>query len=174
MEYLTREEIKKVFEYLDEEDLESISKMLKDSSLNVNIDEMNYEQEEEFEEKLYKCIASRINKKDYDDLLENEVIEEYYLKNVIIATNNSEIMEKCVEYKKDKLSIEDVLNKVDESETIAVTSNASNEIQAEAVQALVALGYGNTESMKAVKKVEMNEDTTVEEVLKLALRNMMF
>ena len=82
--------------------------------------------------------------------------------------------EKLIIELKDKLSIEDVLNKVDESETIAVTSNASNEIQAEAVQALVALGYGNTESMKAVKKVEMNEDTTVEEVLKLALRNMMF
>ena len=48
------------------------------------------------------------------------------------------------------------------------------EIQAEAVQALVALGYGNTESMKAVQKVQMDEDTTVEEVLKLALKNMMF
>lgn len=82
--------------------------------------------------------------------------------------------EKLIIELKDKLSIEDVLNKVNETETVAVTSNASNEIQAEAVQALVALGYGNTESMKAVKKVQMNEDTTVEEVLKLALKNMMF
>lgn len=82
--------------------------------------------------------------------------------------------EKLIIELKDKLNIEDVLNKASETETITVTSNASNEIQAEAVQALVALGYGSTESMKAVKKVQMDEDTTVEEVLKLALKNMMF
>ena len=82
--------------------------------------------------------------------------------------------EKLIIELKDKLSIEDVLNKVDDSETITTTSGATNEIQAEAVQALVALGYGNTESMKAVKRVQMDESTTVEEVLKLALKNMMF
>ena len=82
--------------------------------------------------------------------------------------------EKLIIELKDKLSIEDVLNKVDDGETVVTASGASNEIQAEAVQALVALGYGNTESMKAVKKVQMDEDTTVEEVLKLALMNMMF
>jgi Holliday junction DNA helicase RuvA len=38
----------------------------------------------------------------------------------------------------------------------------------------VALGYGSTESMKAVKKVPLKEGTTVEEVLKLSLKNMMF
>ena len=82
--------------------------------------------------------------------------------------------EKLIIELKDKLSIEDVLNKVDDSETIIANTGASNEIQAEAVQALVALGYGNTESMKAVKKVQTDENTTVEEVLKLALKNMMF
>ena len=82
--------------------------------------------------------------------------------------------EKLIIELKDKLSIEDVLNKVDDSETIVTTSGASNEIQSEAVQALVALGYGNTESMKAVKKVQTDENTTVEELLKLALKNMMF
>ena len=82
--------------------------------------------------------------------------------------------EKLIIELKDKLSIEDVLNKVDDSETFVANTGASNEIQAEAVQALVALGYGNTESMKAVKKVQIDENTTVEEVLKLALKNMMF
>ncbi len=82
--------------------------------------------------------------------------------------------EKLIIELKDKLSIEDVLNKVDDSETFVANTGASNEIQSEAVQALVALGYGNTESMKAVKKVQMDENTTVEEVLKLALKNMMF
>lgn len=82
--------------------------------------------------------------------------------------------EKLIIELKDKLSIEDVLNKTTENETVTITSNGSNEIQAEAVQALVALGYGSTEALKAVKKVQMDDHTTVEDVLKMALKNMMF
>ncbi len=82
--------------------------------------------------------------------------------------------EKLIIELKDKLSIEDVLNKTVEQDAMTHVTNASNEIQAEAVQALVALGYGSTEAMKAVKKVPTDEATTVEEVLKLALKNMMF
>ena len=48
---------------------------------------------------------------------------------------------------------------------------SANEIQSEAVQALVALGYGSTESLKAVNKVN-SENMTVEEVLKQALKNL--
>ena len=72
------------------------------------------------------------------------------------------------------MSIEDVLNKVNDVEIQVSAAGATNEIQAEAVQALVALGYGNTESVKAVKKVPIDDTTTVEYVLKLALKNMMF
>lgn len=82
--------------------------------------------------------------------------------------------EKLIIELKDKLSIEDVLNKASDSEVIAVSAHATNEIQAEAVQALVALGYGSAEAMKAVKKVETDDTTTVETVLKAALKNMMF
>ena len=81
--------------------------------------------------------------------------------------------EKLIIELKDKLSIEDVLNKAVENETATTLTNAGNEIQAEAVQALVALGYGSTESMKAVKMVLLDENTTVEDVLKQALKNMM-
>lgn len=81
--------------------------------------------------------------------------------------------EKLIIELKDKLDIEDVLNKVSESPEHASVS-ASNEAQAEAVQALVALGYGNTESVKAVKKVPLDEQMTVEEILKAALKYMMF
>lgn len=81
--------------------------------------------------------------------------------------------EKLIIELKDKLSIEDVLNKVSDTEAVAV-SNSTNELQAEAVQALVALGYGSTEAIKAVKKVQTDEDTTVETVLKQALKYMMF
>lgn len=82
--------------------------------------------------------------------------------------------EKLIIELKDKLSIEEVLNRTIEDGIVVNESSHSNEIQSEAVQALVALGYGSTEAMKAVKKVGMNEDTTVEEVLKSALKNMMF
>lgn len=82
--------------------------------------------------------------------------------------------EKLIIELKDKLSIEDVLNKTVDMEYAVHDKNHSNEIQSEAVQALVSLGYGSTESMKAVKKVKIEEHTTVEEVLKSALKNMMF
>ena len=81
--------------------------------------------------------------------------------------------EKLIIELKDKLSIEDVLEKHSEVNTSTV-SVGTNQTQAEAVQALVALGYGNTESMKAVKKVEITEDTTVEDILKQALKHIMF
>ena len=45
-------------------------------------------------------------------------------------------------------------------------------IQTEAVQALVALGYGSTESLRAVKKVDLEQAKTVEDVLKQALKNL--
>lgn len=82
--------------------------------------------------------------------------------------------EKLIIELKDKLDIEDVLNKHVDDVDVTVVTNASNEVQAEAVQALVALGYGSTEATKAVKKVKIDENTTVEEVLKLALKNIMF
>lgn len=82
--------------------------------------------------------------------------------------------EKLIIELKDKLNIEDMLDKSDEREFITSNVNASNEIQAEAIQALVALGYGSSESAKAVKKVSLDNDTTVEDLLKLALKNIMF
>lgn len=81
--------------------------------------------------------------------------------------------EKLIIELKDKLDIEDVLNKASD-DTGRMSVSASNEAQAEAVQALVALGYGNTEAVKAVKKVPLDEQTTVEEILKAALKYMMF
>lgn len=81
--------------------------------------------------------------------------------------------EKLIIELKDKLDIEDVLNKISDS-TENMSVNASNEAQAEAVQALVALGYGNTEAVKAVKKVSVDEYATAEEILKVALKYMMF
>lgn len=82
--------------------------------------------------------------------------------------------EKLIIELKDKLSIEDVLNKVIEPEQNAKELNRTDGIQAEAIQALVALGYGSTESARAVKKVAIDDTITVEDLLKQALKNMMF
>lgn len=80
--------------------------------------------------------------------------------------------EKLIIELKDKLDIEDILNKNMDDNNVIVSSIGANEIQAEAVQALVALGYGSAESTKAVKKVSIDADTTVEDLLKAALKNM--
>lgn len=80
--------------------------------------------------------------------------------------------EKLILELKDKLSIEDVLNHQVE-DSYAAASPAGQEQQAEAVQALVALGYGNTEALRAVREVKMDENTGVEEILKKALRFLM-
>lgn len=45
------------------------------------------------------------------------------------------------------------------------------DIKNEAVMALTALGYSGADALRAVKKVEIVEDMTVEQVLKTALKN---
>ena len=71
----------------------------------------------------------------------------------------------------EKLKIEDVLDHQVEAANGATedTVNAQG-LQADAVQALTALGYGSTEALQAVRKVEMDESTTVEDLLKGALK----
>ncbi len=83
--------------------------------------------------------------------------------------------EKLIIELKDKLHIEDVVNR-ETGEIIEVkASNSGNEKQAEVAQALVSLGYDNSESLRAVRKVEDPEDKlSVEELLKQALKQMMF
>ena len=76
---------------------------------------------------------------------------------------------------KDKLSIEDALeHTITEEGALKAQMSTGGEIQSEAVQALVALGYGNTEALKAVKQVEITPDMQVEELLKRALKFMFF
>lgn len=83
--------------------------------------------------------------------------------------------EKVILELKDKLSVEDALDHaVSDKQTGTAAQNSNSGVQSEAVQALVALGYGSTEALRAVKQVEISEDTDVETVLKKALKNMMF
>ena len=75
---------------------------------------------------------------------------------------------------KDKLSAEDFFEKQSgENGDWGDQNSEANDVNKEAVQALVALGYGSAESMQAVKKAGL-ENATVEEILKEALRQIMF
>ena len=77
--------------------------------------------------------------------------------------------EKLIIELKDKLKIEDMMPGARED---SVDATIQRGVQGEAIQALVALGYGNTESLQAVRQVEI-ENKSVEEVLKEALRKML-
>ena len=72
---------------------------------------------------------------------------------------------------RDKLKSEDALeHKVSETVDSGRTGKGADHVQSEAVQALVALGYGSTEALRAVKQVPSDEGTDVESVLKAALK----
>lgn len=80
--------------------------------------------------------------------------------------------EKLILELKDKMRPEDVF--VQQPDTDTADLQMDTQIQGEAIQALIALGYGNSESVQAVKKVKQSESMTVEELLKAALKQMMF
>lgn len=82
--------------------------------------------------------------------------------------------EKMILELKDKLRLEDALEHSASDSVMSGSVNYHNEVQSDAVQALVALGYGNTEALKAVKQVEFEEKMEVEDVLRQALKYMMF
>lgn len=81
--------------------------------------------------------------------------------------------EKLILELKDKLRIEDVLDHAREGGIQTADHTAAGDAQQDAVAALVALGYGSTEALKAVRQVEITEDISVEDVLKQALKYMM-
>lgn len=76
---------------------------------------------------------------------------------------------------KDKLKFKDVM---DNASGQSITGNipsdsddATRQMISDAVSVLTALGYLPTDAMKAVKSVESNTYSTVEELLKLSLKN---
>ncbi len=76
---------------------------------------------------------------------------------------------------KDKLSLEDAFEKkLQHTEATHVPGSETSAAKAEAVQALTALGYSNSDALKAVSKAELTEDMDTETILKLALKQMAF
>lgn len=75
---------------------------------------------------------------------------------------------------KDKLDLEDVFEE-QETPGVSVTAQThANAVKNEAVQALVALGYSSSEACMVLSKIEVREESDVEEVLKAALKQMAF
>lgn len=76
---------------------------------------------------------------------------------------------------KDKFDLlETFENSLEERASSEESVEGTRQIQDEAVQALVALGYPAAEALKAVRKAEIVDTMTTEDVLKLALKNMAF
>jgi holliday junction DNA helicase RuvA len=80
---------------------------------------------------------------------------------------------------KDKISMDDVLGSMASGTDLGTGSGAAAmaglaEAAKEAVQALVALGYTNSEASRAVKQVEIVDGMTSEDVLKASLKHLSF
>ena len=71
---------------------------------------------------------------------------------------------------KDRLSLEEAWE-IDETNPIVVEGIGA--VQKEAIEALTALGYGMAQAAAAVGKVEISEEMTVEQCLKLSLKHML-
>lgn len=73
---------------------------------------------------------------------------------------------------KDKINAEDVFT-LNSSESNAVIVTQELPAKKEAIEALTALGYSATDALKAVNLITCTENTTVEEILKQALKVIM-
>lgn len=78
---------------------------------------------------------------------------------------------------KDKMNLREAFElKSAHMEEIAESGGEGNmqDAKKEAVQALVALGYSNTDALRAVRDVQMKPDMDVEDILKQSLKKMSF
>lgn len=79
--------------------------------------------------------------------------------------------EKMIIELKDKLKMPDLEDMVSDREQVSMAASA--DAKNEAVMALVALGYSQTEAYQALQKVDAAPDMDTETLLKLALKQMM-
>lgn len=69
---------------------------------------------------------------------------------------------------KDKIDINQMIGMSEPDRT-----DINPTVQSDVVEALAALGYSRTDALRAVRKINITEQTDVEEALKLALKHMM-
>lgn len=75
---------------------------------------------------------------------------------------------------KDKLKLEDAFEKKLASTARVGAEAAASDAKAEAVQALTALGYSNSDALRAVRRAGVTGDMDTETILKLALKQLSF
>lgn len=76
---------------------------------------------------------------------------------------------------KDKFHLEDALEEIAEPvQAVTHGKNQMSDAQGEAVQALTALGYSNSDALKAVRLADNGEDLSTEDLLKAALKQLAF
>lgn len=75
---------------------------------------------------------------------------------------------------KDKLRLEDVVEAKLTKAEAAPARSIVNTKKNEAVEALVSLGYSSSDALKVLTGIEITEETTVEDILKEALKSMAF
>ena len=73
---------------------------------------------------------------------------------------------------KDKISIEDALYGGMDQTVNSASLSMNDSVAQEAVEALVALGYGQTEATKAVSQIENKDQLDAGAILKIALKNL--
>lgn len=71
---------------------------------------------------------------------------------------------------KDKVSLDEALAPKEEASAVSLGKEDLNNGKNEAIEALVALGYSASDALRAVKQVTVTEDSSVEEILKAALK----
>lgn len=63
--------------------------------------------------------------------------------------------------------------KPDDIGTLEAADTSDNSVVSEALEALVSLGYSNSEAYKVIKEIEVKNTDTTEDILKLALKKML-
>lgn len=75
---------------------------------------------------------------------------------------------------KDKLSLEDAFEQKLANQAQKAELNPTVGVKNEAILALTSLGYSQSEALKVLKGIEISPDDQVEDVLKMALKQMAF
>lgn len=75
---------------------------------------------------------------------------------------------------KDKFHLEDALEEIASPVKAVSQGSDMNDAAMEAVQALTALGYSNSDALKAVRMADTKEKSNTEDILKAALKQLAF
>ena len=75
---------------------------------------------------------------------------------------------------KDKISLEETFESKFSKEQDLLTGNGPTVIRSEAIAALVSLGYSSSEAARSIQHLEITENSTVEEIIRQALKQLTF